>query len=131
MQPQPVRFPCSRAGVSRLVGVQGFYCLWGLMNWAKGDRAGSTVFTHGFLCVACGFEHSLLATLSAVAVWLNFAVAAPAVLCWPAARLARVAKKTVVWGRVMKVYFVTNLLLWALTSFLLAMLTMAQATRTV
>ena len=62
-----------------------------------------------------GFETvqgRLMAILGVLGIEGAFAVASTRVLVWPPTKLAYVAKKTLMWAKLMRVYFVSSLAFW-------------------
>lgn len=93
-----------------------FYCSWAVKNRLTTQKYERGYYSFGM--AACGSLYALrggthaAAFVGALAIVLNFLVAAPRVLGWPAAKLAHVAKKTTTWAYVMKAYFLSSFLTW-------------------
>ena len=54
----------------------------------------------------------IIAFVGGIFVFGAYALAATRVLSWPPAKLAHVSKKTVVWARIMRLYYMSALLYW-------------------
>ena len=105
-------------------GLCTFYGLWALKNRFFSNPLERAYYPFAIGCVGCFYfgENTtgrVVAAVGSLGVFLAFAIASTRVLVWPAPKLAYIAKKTLLWARIDKPYFVSSLLFWPVVIVLL------------
>ena len=102
----------------RAGSISGFYAAWALFNkfttkpYEKGHFAFLTCLSGCVIVESMPALGRGLASSGAAAAFIAFVIAGQRVLGWPASKLAHVSKKTLMWARVMQIYFVCSLGSW-------------------
>lgn len=110
----------------RAAGISSFYAAWALFNkfttkpYEKGHFAFLTCLSGCVIVESMPALGRGLASSGAAAAFLAFVIAGQRVLGWPASKVAHVSKKTLVWARVMQVYFVCSFGSWGYLCYRLA-----------
>ena len=71
-------------------------------------------------CLVRGSYGNYVALAGAAGTWVAFVVASKRVLGWPPSKSAYLAKKTLVWAHVLRLYFLASLGSWGYICYRLA-----------
>lgn len=99
-----------------------FYGSWAIFNVVTGGKDLAFI-SFGLLALAVHLKNHKFIFAASSLVLINYALPCFFVLRWSAAKLARVIKNSddsslsLIWGYMYKLYFVSNLFLWALVVY--------------